>query len=736
MKQNKNTKSKTQSPKGASHDRKDTIVNHKPIIALRRTDWYAILFIIIISITLYGNTYYNNYALDDLITIQQNSFTHQGFKGIHDILTNDYFTGAFGKDIKHLPGARYRPLSVITFAIEYQYFGMNPHVSHLINILLYTLTGIFVYFVITSLLSEFPEHKTQNINFKSNWYLSAPFIASVLFVAHPVHTEIVSNIKGRDEIFAFLGSLIAFYYSLKYIDQKTQRYSQNKLFKGAKENVSAGSKLKTNNLFLVFSFLAMFLALMSKENAICFILIIPLAIYFFRKVSIKSDFIVAIPLILAGIIFLGIRQIIVGSQVSGTEIELMNNPFLNATISQKYATIVYTLGLYLKLLIFPHPLTYDYYPYYIPLVNWNDIRVIISLLINLVLITFSILGIINVIRYKNQTTQNSISRTNNSIITFCILLYFIPLLLTSNLFFTIGVFMSERFIYMSSLGFCLGVGYLVYRLVLKLSGSDLKLQESKSINNYSHYAINISLIIVLLLFSYKTIDRNKAWKDSLTLYLTDVKTSYNSAKSNYDAANTLAQTADTLKDISLKNHYYDLSIKYALKAYKIHPVYADNLLTLGNVYYLYKKNFDSVMYYYKKQLQGFPDDNRPCNNISHFFYNYDDADFKIKAYKELLNLRPDNFDLNNNLGYLFGKYKNNLDSGIYFLSRAELIYNKNLDNNPNICDTYNNLGTWLYLKHDLLKAKDYYIKAINIKPDNTLFQNNMAIVERELQNVH
>ena len=49
-----------------------------------------------------------------------------------------------------------------------------------------------------------------------------------------------------------------------------------------------------------------------------------------------------------------------------------------------------------------------------------------------------------------------------------------------------------------------------------------------------------------------------------------------------------------------------MSIKYGLKAYKIHPVYADNLLTLGNVYYLYKKNFDSIMYYYKMQLIDFP----------------------------------------------------------------------------------------------------------------------------------
>jgi tetratricopeptide (TPR) repeat protein len=220
--------------------------------------------------------------------------------------------------------------------------------------------------------------------------------------------------------------------------------------------------------------------------------------------------------------------------------------------------------------------------------------------------------------------------------------------------------------------------------------------------------------------------------DSLSLFLTDVKTSYKSAKSNYDCANTLAQTADTLKDPVLKSKYYNMSISYALKAYKIHPVYADNLLTLGNVYYQHKKNYDSTLYWYKKMLQGFPDDWRPCNNIVHFFYNYDNTDYKIRAYKELLALSPNNFDLNNNLGYLYGKFKNNLDSGIYYMNKAIRINNSSPNLNPNIADTYNNLGTWLYMKGDFANAKEYYIKAMDIKPDNPLFVTNLGITYKAL----
>ena len=67
------------------------------------------------------------------------------------------------------------------------------------------------------------------------WYLSFPFIASLLFLAHPLHTEAVANIKGRDEIMTLLGSLGALWFTLKYLDTKKAKffvYSSLSLFLG------------------------------------------------------------------------------------------------------------------------------------------------------------------------------------------------------------------------------------------------------------------------------------------------------------------------------------------------------------------------------------------------------------------------------------------------------------------------------------------------------------------------
>jgi len=114
----------------------------------------AYLIIFVLTFLLYGNTIRNNYALDDLIVITENKFTIQGFDGIKSILTEDMFMGYYG-NMSLVQGSRYRPLSLVTFAIEYQFFKKNPHVGHFINILLFAFTGILIFMVLSKLLIKF-----------------------------------------------------------------------------------------------------------------------------------------------------------------------------------------------------------------------------------------------------------------------------------------------------------------------------------------------------------------------------------------------------------------------------------------------------------------------------------------------------------------------------------------------------------------------------------------------------
>src|SRR5206468_8067635 len=123
-----------------------------------------------------------DYVLDDSILIVNNKFTQKGIAGIGDIFRYESFKGYFGDQKEMVEGGRYRPLSIATFAAEKSLTGGNKVISHLINVLLYVLTGIFLYRV---LLFMFP--KARSIQTKKKWFFSVPFVAAILFIAHTLH---------------------------------------------------------------------------------------------------------------------------------------------------------------------------------------------------------------------------------------------------------------------------------------------------------------------------------------------------------------------------------------------------------------------------------------------------------------------------------------------------------------------------------------------------------------------
>jgi protein O-mannosyl-transferase len=621
--------------------------------------------IVLTAFLLYANTIGHNYALDDAIVIKQNQFTKEGVSGIADLLNHDSFTGFFGEKKDLLSGGRYRPLSMISFAIEYQFFGLNPHISHLINIIFYALTGLLIFIVLSKLLVDKNDGK---------WFLSIPFIASLLFIVHPLHTEAIANIKGRDEIFAMMGGLGAIWFSIKYSESK---------------------KIK----FLWCSAICLFLGLMSKENTVAFIAIVPLSLFLFRNSKIREYFVSTIPLVISFIVFYIIRQSVLGEMSHQPPAELMNNPFAMASIHQKYATIFYTLGLYLKLLFIPHPLTFDYYPYHIALVKWNDYRAYISLLLYFVLF---IGALFMVKRYKA--------------IGFGILYYLITLFIVSNLLFPIGTFMNERFLYMPSLGFCIILAFIFHSLTT----------DFKSGKRYLSFLSLFILGLICLLFSIKTISRNRAWKDDFTLFTTDVKTSSESAKSNTMAGGALFEAAQKPENAALRKVYLETSLSYLEKAVKIYPEYSDALLLLGNVLYEYH-NIDSAMACYLKILNKDPKYELVYGNINAVLSKYDDPDRKIAFYENIYRINPDRYDVNYNLGLLYGKQKNDLVKSIFFLEKALVI-------KPDGLDALKDIGVAYGFKGNYVKSAGALEKAVALEPNNPQLLINLAITFQNMGN--
>ncbi|MDD3740424.1 MAG: tetratricopeptide repeat protein [Bacteroidales bacterium] len=679
----------------------------KPIATKKKFsfDWKVFLVLSILAFVLYGNTLNHDYALDDAIVITNNQFTQKGVDGIPDIFKYDTFVGFWltsykdrtaeqiQEEKKLVAGGRYRPLSLATFALEVEYFGKNikdaqgnivykgnPFISHLINIILY-LGATLILFLVLKRLFPIDENK--------KWYLSMPFIVSLLFLAHPIHTEAVANIKGRDEIMTLIGSLSALLFMLKYLDSR-------KVY------------------FLLLSCLALFLGLLSKENAITFLAVIPITVYYFTKHSLKKNWKAFSLLFTVAGIFLLIRGSILG--FGGHEEvaqEIMNNPFLHASGAEKMATIFFTLWIYIKLLIFPHPLTYDYYPNQIEIINWANPGAFLPLLLYLAIGIYAVYGMIK----------------KKDVFSYSIWFYLIPLSVVSNIFFPVGTFMNERFVFISSIGFCILIGWLIYKYIPKL----IKNLQS------SEYVTILILLIILGLYSFKTINRNKAWENDLTLFTTDVQVSSNSAKSNCSAGGKIIEEAQKPENKANKAVHDEMcvqAIAYLERAVEIYPEYVDALNLLGNAYYEYNFDIAKSLHYYSKVLKLKKFHSISYANARIVMLNtvglmsvgstQSTAEDVIRGCLDITAVQPEFGEAYHLIGTMYGKYRNNMDSAWYYFEKANAC---NFDKNASF---YKDLGVVCGMTGRYKEALTYFLKAIELDPKDPQTYYNAGVTYQQL----
>ena len=519
----------------------------QPKSAFFKENWLSIAIIVFFSIGLYIQTVTFDYALDDTMVIVKNKFTQRGFKGIGDIFKYESFRGYFGEQKQLLEGDRYRPLSIATFAAEQSLFGGNKAISHFINILLYALTGVLLFRVLLFMqkakapqppkgeLSASPiEGNEAFFPFGGRGAWSWAAIATLLFIVNPLHVEVVANIKGRDDIIAFMGEMGALYFTFKYLDDNKFQY-------------------------LIYSFLSFCIGVLSKESAITFLAIVPLTAHFFTNATLSQKVKVTLPIIAATIFYLILRVNAIGYLLSGKEItDLMNNPFFGMTFGEKTATIFYTLLMYLKLHIFPHPLTHDYYPYQIPKMTWSDWQVLLSLALHIGLIAVILRG------WKKR-----------SIYAYAAAFYLVTLSIVSNLFVSVGTFMNERFAYHASLGFCIAVAYFLSEKINTVPASgELSLLKNEA--NWRKIALAIFVLLVLG-FSIKTLMRVPDWYSGNTLNNSAIKYSPNSARANcFYAVSMWENTFNQLPEITLDSRKREVldSMKYYFdKSVSILPKY-------------------------------------------------------------------------------------------------------------------------------------------------------------------
>lgn len=598
------------------------------------------------AFALYFQSISFDYTLDDTASVAQNKIVNRGFSGIPDLLKSDYWFGYSG----NIRVPQYRPASLIMFAIEWNFFPGNPHVSHFMNVLLYAITCSLLFILLYNLF------KNQKLIFA--------FVCALLYAAHPIHTEVVDNIKSRDEILCFLFGIVSSLFVLKY-------YSKNSI------------------LYLVLAGLFLFFSLTSKETGITFLVVIPLLLFFFKDTNYKK--IGDITLVLAGAaaIYLFIRYKILESIPVVYQVPLLDNTMVGAeNYFSRVATAFYILLKYLLLLIVPHPLSSDYSFSQIAIQTFSSPAAIFALFI------YSALGFYAILTLRKK-----------NILSFAILFYLITLSPVSNLFLLIGSTMAERFMYMPSLGFCIAISFLL----LKYSKTKNINQEYNGIKQF--YSLNSSVLLIAFLltgvYSIRTFARSQDWKSNLSLYSHDVKIVENSARMHYNLGVALLHDAYYLeKNSEAKKEILLQSIHELETALTILPSYQDAHKSLG---FLYLKNGEfeksiTQLDLYTKSNQTEADvfNNKGCALLG--LENYSQA---IPVFQKAIDLSPQDTAVYKNIGRCY----------VYLHQYAKAIENfsKCLELDSTDSENYKFIGLSYQLTGDSVKAKSFLEKAALIK---------------------
>ncbi len=652
----------------------------------------VILFLF--AFLLYANTFKFDFALDDKIVITVNSFTKQGFEGIDDIFKTEAFTGFFGKKKNLVEGGRYRPLTLAYFAVVWDFVGpkegysekiterkesLAASVLHVNNAIFYGLTAVLLFVVLSLMFSGgIPEKYTPN-NF------GLPFIVTALFIAHPLHTEVVANIKSLDEIWAFLAGLLATYFSLKYYDSK-----------------------KIINLIYVF--LAFFIGSFAKESIVVFLGVIPLTLLVFRSKTMRLPmFFPLLPAVIGFGIYFAVRVWVLGDQSGDVPDQLMNKPFLYATIGEKFATILFSMLFYLKLLVYPAVLTHDYYPWHpvstdnfiwdgknFPYIDPSNPLVWISVLLYVGMLIYGVYSL-----FKPSA---------NKIIGYCALFFVGTFILFSNLFFEIGVFMNERFMYVPSLAFCLLIGWALHRFL-------------------SYQLRTGAIIIILALFSFKTYTRNFAWENDRTLSITDYETSKNSAKVNMSAGGAYYENSLEEKNTTKKAKLLNKSIALLQRSIQLYPSYIQSKALLGHACYEAEQYKNSVSAYESglKQSANFKDIENAIFIIADTLARAKKPAESVQYLEMLAKYQPKNAKVFAELGKVWGKELGNIN-------KAKIYLEKSFELDPNNVNVLENLGVAYGFSRDFNKSLSFFQKALALEPNKPAIIRNIGVTYLNLGN--
>ncbi|WP_254448651.1 tetratricopeptide repeat protein [Spirosoma rhododendri] len=575
----------------------DLPIDHRPFV------WWPVAALGLLGVLLYVNTFGHQYALDDIAAIEQNLFVRKGIAGIPDLMRTEFW------HFSNISLGYYRPLSLITFALEQEYFGTNPGVSHIINAVLYGLTGA----VIAVLLQKWLPGQ-----------IVIAFLIGLVFIAHPLHTEIVANIKGRDEILSFLFISLMLLSYWKY--------------------------LETNDWgWIVGSCLSLYFAFLSKESSVVSLALIPGMQYWFAKRNVWQSLISLWPFLIVAALFFYQKQRMIGTLSGNPPVDWANYPYAIEK-TQKSTTFKF-LMYYIRLLVLPHPLVYDYSYNIIPSGGKGD------------LLTWA--GFVTLIGLVWLSWKGFVKRT---LWGFGLFWFFVTMMPGLGFIWARGGIFAERFLYAAVMGFAFVFVWAAQKLLVRQPDNESNATPAPRPVLVRYAPLLALMVVVAGLYSFKTVDRNRDWENNFVLFNSALPAAENSCQVQRHVANEWIQKGlkdravidsvsaklpkmkqpDSLRraQISLDtaqkwaNTHGRWALDHLQESTRIYPSFGEAYFSMAYVFQKIIPNVDSAKYYYKQtiraanayapaynnlgviyQTEGFSNNDRRKLELASYYYN-------------------------------------------------------------------------------------------------------------------
>lgn len=359
--------------------------------------WGIPALLILVVAIVYANSFPGTFILDDLLIVKKNSLVQHPDLAL--IFRSDYWHGYENSGL-------FRPLTILSLALNRLLLGEAPFGFHLVNVLLHAAVTVLLWRAL--LVWDLPR--------------LAAVIAALLFAVHPIHADVVNIVVGRSELLVALFVLIGFILARR-------------------QDLGAG----------ILVCLCFLLALLSKEHAVTFLALLPLCDAFAAGSARvwRERWLLYAGLVAVCAFWLLWRTFGVINPLPPVPLTEAAAPLAYVAGSTRVLTALHHQWLYLGKMVLPIDLQSVYSVVDLP----GFIRSLRSPLgLLLVSGTLALLGLLA----WGWRRQQPLALFG--------VLYLVAFLPTSNLLFPIGVTVAERLAYFPSVWFCAGCGVLATSL--------------------------------------------------------------------------------------------------------------------------------------------------------------------------------------------------------------------------------------------------------------------------------